>query len=226
MTRVKTCGITCEDDADLCLAAGADALGFVVEYPEPTPWTLTRMRARALVDRVRNAAECVAVVGGDADQVVAWVDAVEPHAVQLHGDELPATVAEIATRLHGSGITVVKAVRIPVGDQQGAAHWLARARQFIDAGAARILIDSRTATKPAGTGVAVARALAREFVARLEVPVVLAGGLTSTAVGEVVRSVRPWAVDVISGIEDDRHRKVPVLVRDFVNAVHEVNAAG
>jgi len=219
MTRVKTCGISSAGDADLCLAAGADALGFVVEYPVPTPWTLTRAQARALVDRVRDVTECVAVVGGDADSVLTWVEAVQPHTVQLHGDESPATVAEIATRLHGSDVAIVKAVRVPVGDRHAAAHWLALAREFIAAGATRILLDSRTASKPAGTGVAVARTLAQEFVARLEVPVVLAGGLTPATVGAVVRSLRPWAVDVISAIEDRAHRKVPARVREFINAV-------
>jgi phosphoribosylanthranilate isomerase len=218
MTIVKACGITSAKDAELCVELGADALGLVVEYPDPVPWTLTRDQARSLADAFRDRAECVAVVGGDAETVIAIVEAVRPQAVQLHRDETPEVVAAVKAAV-GDAVAVVKAVRIPVGDIQGAAHWLAVARSFVDAGADRILLDSKTAARPAGTGVAVDWSVAADVVAGLGgVPVVLAGGLGPANVGEAVRQVRPWAVDAISALEDDAHRKVPDRVAAFVAA--------
>lgn len=225
MTRVKTCGITSRADAALCVELGADALGLVVEYPEPVPWTLTRAEARKLAEAFGEAAECVAVVGGDAATVIGIVEAVRPGAVQLHRDE-PAQVVAAVKAAVGEGIAVVKAVRIPVGDTRPASHWLAVARSFVEAGADRILLDSKTAARPAGTGVAVDWSLATEVVAGLAgTPVVLAGGLAPANVGEAVRQVRPWAVDVISAIEDEHHRKVRERVEAFVAAVKH-GAAG
>ena len=218
MTLVKTCGITTAEDATLCVELGADALGLVVEYPDPVPWTLTRAEARALADRFGDAAECVAVVGGDAETVIGIVEAVRPRAVQLHRDESPEVVAAVKAAV-GGAVAVVKAVRIPVGDTRPAAHWLDVARSFVEAGADRILLDSKTASRPAGTGVAVDWSLAAEVVAGLgAVPVVLAGGLGPGNVGEAVRQVRPWAVDAISALEDERHRKVSDRVAAFVAA--------
>jgi phosphoribosylanthranilate isomerase len=220
--RVKTCGITFHEDAMLCVEAGADALGLVIEYPEPVPWTLTRAQARSLADAFRTRAECVAVVGGDAATIIDIVEAVRPHAVQLHRDESPEVVAAVKDAV-GDVVAVVKAVRIPVGDTQSAAHWLSVAREFVAAGADRILLDSRTATRPAGTGVTVDWSIAAGIVAGLDVPVVLAGGLTPGNVGEATRQVRPWAVDVISAIEDERHRKVRARVEAFVAAAKHLD---
>lgn len=219
MARVKACGITSAEDAALCVELGADALGLVVEYPDPVPWTLTRAEARALADAFGGAAECVAVVGGDAETVIGIVEAVRPQAVQLHRDESLEVVAAVKAAV-GEAVAVVKAVRIPVGDERPAAYWLEVATAFVEAGADRILLDSKTAARPAGTGVAVDWSLAAEVVAELGgVPVVLAGGLGPANVGEAVRQVQPWAVDAISALEDEAHRKVPAHVAAFVAAV-------
>lgn len=218
MTVVKTCGITCAADAELCVALGADALGLVVEYPDPVPWTISAAEARALADAFRSRAECVAVVGGDAAAIIRIVESVRPQAVQLHRDESPAVVAAVKAAV-GEAVAVVKAVRIPVGDTQPASHWLAVARSFVEAGADRILLDSKTVSRPAGTGVAVDWSVAAAVVAGLAgVPVVLAGGLGPLNVAEAVRQVRPWAVDAITALEDERHRKVPAQIAGFVAA--------
>jgi phosphoribosylanthranilate isomerase len=219
--RIKTCGITSEEDLELCAEAGADAVGLVVEYPLPVPWTLSRLRARELSLGAPRHVDRVAVVGGDAATILSLVAAVEPTAVQLHLDEPPETVAAVREGLEGSGVSVVKAVRITAdsGRAAPAEHWLAVARRFVEAGAHRILLDSKTSTRPAGTGVAFDWAIAREVAAGLGAPLSLAGGLTPENVADAVREVRPYEVDVISSLEDERHRKVPERVRAFVAAV-------
>jgi phosphoribosylanthranilate isomerase len=218
-TRVKLCGLTSEADVALCAGAGADALGFVVEYPLPVPWTLGRARAAELMRGVPPFATRVAVVGGDAATVLAIAEATEPDLVQLHLDEDEATVAAVKQGLAGAGTQIVKAIRIRAGAAVPPAEVLATARRFVEAGADAILLDSKTGGRPAGTGMPVDWGLAREVAAGLGAPLVLAGGLTPENVGAAIETVRPHAVDVISALEDDQNRKVPERVRAFLAAV-------
>ena len=102
-----------------------------------------------------------------------------------------------------------------------AGHWLALAREFVAAGADAILLDSKTTARPAGTGQASTGRSRATVVAALDAPVMLAGGLTPGNVGAAVAEVRPYAVDVISAVEDERHRKVRDRVHAFVAAARQ-----
>lgn len=226
MIHVKTCGITSVADAELCIDAGTDALGLVTEYPQPVPWNLTAARARELADRFRAVVECVMVVGGEADAILSLVRAVEPTSVQLHRDEAPETLEAVKHALTGTGTVVVQAVRIPVGHPSPVEDWVAVARRYVDAGADRLLVDSKSATRPAGTGVAVDWSVAAAIVEAVGVPVMLAGGLGPENVAEAIAQVRPWAVDAISSLEDEEHRKIPHRVREFVHAARGVARPG
>ncbi len=97
-------------------------------------------------------------------------------------------------------------------------HWVELARRFIAAGADAILVDSVTADRPAGTGQAVAVDKARAVVESHDRPCILAGGLTPENVAAAIRSVAPYAVDVISAVEDAGHRKVRERVRAFIRS--------
>lgn len=222
MVRVKICGITHEEDVALCVEEGAAALGFVVEYPLPVPWALTRARAAELMHTVPPFVSRVAVVGGDTRAILGICEATRPDAVQLHLDEPETVVAAVAEGLAGTGTRVIKALRIRAGGAEPlvAAHWLGLARRFLDAGADAILLDSKTGDRPAGTGRPFDWQIARGVVAAVG-PVILAGGLTPENVGAAVAEVRPWAVDVISSVEDEEHRKVSLRVRAFVRAARE-----
>lgn len=218
MIRVKLCGLTCEADVALCADAGADALGFVVEYPLPVPWTLDRARAAELMRGVSPFATRVAVVGGDTATLLAIAEATEPDALQLHLDEDEATISAVKDGLAGTGTRIVKAIRIRAGETPPADEVVATARRFVDAGADAILLDSKTEGRAAGTGIPVDWELAREVAAGLGAPLVLAGGLNPENVAGAIETVRPHAVDVISAVEDAEHRKVPERVSAFVAA--------
>src|SRR3954465_2341170 len=99
---VKVCGIAHPDDAAMAVEEGADALGFVVEYPDANPWILSRQRAAELMRTVPPFVTRVAVGGGRAPTIPELVDATEPHALQLHRDETEACVTELAARLAGT----------------------------------------------------------------------------------------------------------------------------
>ena len=212
---VKICGITSAADAEVCARAGADRLGFVVEYPEDVPWNLSASEAGRLMRRVPRGVVRVAVVGGTAGTIVGIVDATGADAVQLHGDEDEDTVAAVAA----TGVPVVKALRADASRAAGdPGEWVAAARRFVTAGAAEILLDSRSTDRPAGTGVAFDRRVAATVVRELDRPVILAGGLSPGNVTDAVARVRPAGVDVISGVEGPGHRKDPALVAAFVAA--------
>ena len=217
--RVKICGITHEDDAALAVEEGADALGFVVEYPDANPWILSRRRAAELMRTVPPFVTRVAVVGGDARTILELVEATEPQALQLHRDETEACVAELAKELAGTGIRLIKALRIDASVPGPPAAALAEtARRFVDAGADAVLVDSVIPGRPAGTGKAVDWELARTVVDTGVAPCILAGGLDPGNVGRAVAAVRPFAVDVITSVEDATHRKVREQVRAFIQA--------
>lgn len=219
MTWVKICGQTTPDE--IAAAAEADAMGFVVEYPADVPWNLTRRAAAALLRLTPPGVERVAIVGDDYDQIVAIVDEVQPDSVQLHADEPIAETARIAAAMHKRGIKVIKALRFDVdtGLSRHGGDPVEVAQQLIDAGVDRLLVDSVSSAKAAGTGTPVNHDTARRIVAASSVPVVLAGGLNPGNVAEVIAQVQPWGVDVISGVEGPGHRKDPELVRQFIAAV-------
>lgn len=216
MTRVKICGMTSAPEVAQAVAAGADRLGFVTEYPQRNPWNMPRARARALMEAVPAGVVRVAVVGGDAAAILGIVRDLAPGMVQIHDDGPAEVVAAVAA----AGVPVVKALRIDVdAPDPDPDEWIALGRAFVAAGATELLVDSKSSARPAGTGVAVDRAFVRRVVDGVGVPVVLAGGLNPGNVAATIRLARPAVVDVISGVEGPGHVKDPALMAAFVAAV-------
>lgn len=226
MTRVKVCGLTNAEDVRLCVDAGADAVGFVVEFPTPVPWNLERKQAAALMALVPPFVARVAVVSGDAASVVALARETGADVLQLHGDETPETVAAVRSTLRGTGVRVIKALRIPRDAPREPGPWLAAGDRFAAAGAAAILLDPQSPERPGGTGLTLDRTLAAAIRSRARWPLILAGGLTAETVAHAIGEVRPYGVDVLTGVEDAEHRKVPASVRAFIAAVHEAQGWG
>ncbi len=223
MVRVKVCGITTEEDARLCVEEGVDTVGFVVEYPVDVPWNLGRQRAAQIMRTVPPFVTRVAVVGGDARTLIEIATATQPHVLQLHRDEPEPTVQTLARELAGTGVQLVKVLRVDPETDAGmmGQHWRAMADRFVEAGASAILVDSRSRQRPAGTGRTVDWEIVRTIASDARYPVIVAGGLTPENVAKAIERVRPYAVDVISGVEDAAHRKVRERVRAFVRAVRE-----
>jgi phosphoribosylanthranilate isomerase len=210
MTQVKICGLTSLQDALIAAEAGADLLGFIF-YP-PSPRAVTPDRAREIAESVRNAGFAVWMVGvfvdDSPDGVRRTVSLCGLDYAQLHGAESPRTVAELID----SGIAIIKAFRVRDGFSP---HEMACYR------ATAYLLDAYVAGQPGGT--------ARTFDWQLAVqaashfPVLLAGGLMPGNVAQAVRTVRPWGVDVASGVETAPGRKDPDRVRRFVDAVRRTD---
>ena len=221
MARVKICGLMSESDVEMAVSAGADSLGFVTEYPVPVPWNISRARSAELVASAPPFVTTTSVVGGRVDDMVAIAQAVRPHFLQLHGDETLEEVRAVCEALAGTGIRVLKALRINVETGQA----LFAIKNPADAcaslqrsGISGLVLDSKTSSRPAGTGVPLNWSSLRGLSKGLHLPVILAGGLTPGNVRMAIEMVRPFAVDVISGVERETGVKDSQLMRDFVKA--------
>jgi len=224
VTRVKICGVTRAEDIRLCVEAGAHALGFVVEYPLPVPWNLDRMEARDLMRRVPPCIARVAVVGDDPGTIVALAEALNPHAIQLHGSEPLLATAKIVAELKRRRVPVIKALRFNAETGKTSPSCedpLKAARLIEETGVDALLLDSVSDRKPAGTGKSIDWGIARAIRESVGIPIVLAGGLHAGNVGTAISAVRPYAVDVISGVEHPVGRKDPEKMRAFFEAVSQ-----
>jgi phosphoribosylanthranilate isomerase len=207
MVRVKICGITKLEDAKLAAELGAHAIG--LNFHAQSPRSITPAAAAELVDRLPPFISAVGVfVNWEAEPVVTLCRALHLSIAQLHGDESPAVVDTVAEQLQ-----VVKALRVGQGTPPPA---YAKYRS-----SAGFLIDASQPGQYGGTGTTANWHLARTIAQSHRV--ILAGGLSPENVGEAIRVVRPYAVDVASGVESRPGRKDPAKLRAFFDAVAKAN---
>lgn len=204
LTRVKICGLMSADDIELCARHDVNAVGFVVEYPIDVPWNIPRQRARELLSLVPPYIARVIVVGGSTEDILAITDFVEPDAVQIHHDETLEQTRDIVAALATKNIHVIKVIRLQARSEvsdEDVGRCMAACERFVETGISALLLDSRTSAMPAGTGVPFDWRIARQIREAVRVPLILAGGLNAENVRQAVQMVRPFGVDVISGVE-------------------------
>ena len=203
-TRVKICGITRAEDAQAAVAAGADAIGLVF-YPR-SPRLLTLERARELRRTLPPFVTAVALlVNPSRDEVLAVLERVRPEMLQFHGDESPDFCAQFHT-------PYLKACRVTQG-----VDLLEYLRPY--SGAAGWLLDSHVDAY-GGVGESFDWSLVPAERGR---PIVLSGGLTRENVREAIRRVRPWAVDVSSGVESAKGIKDAARIAAFIAEVRDAD---
>jgi phosphoribosylanthranilate isomerase len=204
-TRVKICGVTRAEDARAAAQAGADAIGLNF-YPQSSR-CVEIAQARAVRGVLPPFVSAVAVfVDPQADEVRRVVDAVQPEMLQFHGDEPAQFCASF-------GLPYIKACRVRAG-----VDLLEFLRPY--ASAAGWLFDAYVEGYGGG-GQAFDWTLMPTQLAR---PVILSGGLTPDNVGEAVRRVKPWAVDVSSGVESAKGIKDAERVRRFIQEVRRADS--
>jgi len=214
--RVKVCGLTREADVAAAVAAGADALGVIVDVPVDTPREVPAERAAALLSDVPPFVTTVLVTMAESPARIRDLhDRVGADAVQVHGDVDAESVASLAGTLDAA---VVKTVHAADPD----------AARAYDGVADALLVDSADAAGGGGTGRTHDWKATRALASDLDSPVVLAGGLTPANVAAAVRTVEPYAVDVASGVEAEGgvkdHDAVRTFVREATRARGEVSA--
>jgi phosphoribosylanthranilate isomerase len=212
-TRIKICGLTREADVDDAIDAGADALGFVL-YPK-SPRHVALVRAAELVARLPPFVTPVLLFVNASPAEVRLASETLPQALlQFHGDETPA-------QCEAAGRPYIRAARMGAPGAAAAAgpgfDLLDFAAQFASAQA--LLLDAHVESY-GGAGKVFDWSLIPPSV---PLPVVLSGGLNPANVTDGVLSVRPWAVDVSSGVEIGKGLKSGPLMRRFCKAVHEAD---
>jgi phosphoribosylanthranilate isomerase len=200
--KIKVCGITSPDDASGCVALGVDWLG--LNFVPSSPRCIGPAIAQAIRDTVRGRAELVGVVADlDEDQINALRRSVGLDRIQLHGNETP----ELCRRLAPYAF---KAIRV------GDAADVAEAARY----PGLLLVDAKVAGALGGTGKQVDLSLVVPLVRTRKV--LLAGGLNPTNVAVALRTLKPWGVDVASGVERSPRVKDLDKVRAFVEQVRGV----
>ena len=202
MTLVKICGITTLADAMVAVEAGADALGF--NFYRPSPRYIRPENAREIIDRLPESILKVGVfVNEDVESVARIATEANLSAVQLHGDESPEYCHELA------GQYVIKVFR--AGDGVDVETY----------GVDAIMLDTKDDLLRGGTGRVFDWSIAQRTNDSTP-KLFLAGGLSPENVAEAITTVRPYAVDACSSLEESPGRKDHTRVRAFVKAVRSV----
>ncbi|HQQ62319.1 MAG TPA: phosphoribosylanthranilate isomerase [Pseudomonadales bacterium] len=203
-TRTKICGLTSVADAQVAVQAGADAIGLVF-YPK-SPRCITTQQAAAIA---RACGPFVTVVGlfvdASAEAVSEVLRKVPLHVLQFHGNESPAFCASFQRPF-------IKAIRMAEG-----VDVLALDAAFADAGALGLLLDSYSPAAPGGTGETFGW---ERIPAGRRLPLILAGGLSPDNVVDAIARVKPYAVDVSSGVENAPGQKDSARITAFIRAAH------
>jgi len=211
---IKICGNTSLADARLAVDAGADAVGFVFA---PSPRHVTVSEVAAIVRHLPETVEKIGVfVDAGFEDIYTTVRSCGLTGVQLHFDAAAGLPAKIHERL-GSRLRILRVVHFEAGAAARISEQIAEhARNpHVDG----VLVDSRTAKAVGGTGVAFNWAAAGKTVFRDdagELKLIAAGGLTPGNVANAIATLKPWGVDVVSGVEAAPGRKDPEKVREFV----------
>jgi phosphoribosylanthranilate isomerase len=204
-TAVKICGLTRVDHALAAARFGAHAIGVVLYRNSPR--FVTHEQARRIVEAVPPFVTTVALmVNPSAKEVQAAIEQVRPALLQFHGDEPPEFCA-------GFSVPYIKALRVsPETDL------LQYARTY--ASAKGLLLDTFVEGARGGTGAVFDWSL---IPRELPLPLILAGGLNPDNVSEAIRQVRPWAVDVSSGVEVEKGIKDAALIAAFIRGVKDAD---
>ncbi len=203
-TRVKICGFTRPEDALFAARAGVDAIGLV--FYQPSPRNVSIKTARDIVSRLPAFVTVVALfVNADETFIRDVLAEVPVDCLQFHGDETPEQCRKYAR-------PYIKAIRMRedllLADIE---------KQFSDASA--LLLDTYHPGVQGGSG----EAFNWEWIPeRRSLPIILAGGLTVDNAAQAVKTVRPYALDVSSGVEQAKGIKDPEKIAAFINHTNQV----
>lgn len=203
MILVKICGITNWPDASAACDAGANMLGF--NFYDKSLRCISTVEAATMRAKLPSGVQAVGLFVNAKPAEIASLHAfVRFTAAQLHGDETPAIVSEVSRT-----VPVIKAFRV------AADFPLSTLDKYLDAFA--FLLDGSRAGQFGGTGTNADWNVARRATAAHRI--ILAGGLTPENVGAAIRSVRPYAVDVASGVESKPGKKDHARLKEFIEEV-------
>ncbi|ELY67267.1 phosphoribosylanthranilate isomerase [Natrinema versiforme] len=205
MTRVKVCGLTTEADLEAAIDAGADAVGIICDVSVDTPREVSVERAATLAAATPPFVTSVLVTMPESPEAaIELAEEIEPDALQIHSDMRVGDLAYLRAKLETDLLLAVDADDATTAETYD---------DIVDA----LIVDTPGDDGGGGTGRTHDWDQTRMAAADLESPLVLAGGLTPDNVGDAVRTVDPFAVDVASGVEKRGGVKDADAVRSFVD---------
>jgi phosphoribosylanthranilate isomerase len=213
MFQIKICGIATAEDAQMVVAAGADAVGLNF-YPASRRYLRPEVADAIVGELPPHVVKVGVFVNSSVDEVRTAADRFRLDMVQLHGDEPPEVIAEL------KGLKVIRALRCNSSLNE-AISYLEKCEvkgRLPDA----VLIDAYDPAQYGGTGKTVDWSLfAASRKPLVDLPLVLAGGLTAANVKAAIEATMPSAVDTASGVEGSPGRKSPEKVAAFIRAARE-----
>ncbi|MCS4541813.1 MAG: phosphoribosylanthranilate isomerase [Euryarchaeota archaeon] len=213
MVKVKICGVTTSADAKSAIDAGADYIGMIVEVPVQSPRKISLQKAKLIASQI-NFNIIAVIMPKTPDDAIKIANELNPFALQLHGKETLRNVKILRNSLPNT--MLIKT--LPVSNSVSSSDLIKTAARYIDSGVDAILLDTYVGNKPGGTGQTHNWEISREVRRALSIPVILAGGLTPENVAKAVKIVKPFAVDVASGVERFPGQKDPNKMKYFVKA--------
>jgi phosphoribosylanthranilate isomerase len=224
VTWVKICGITNIEDALMAVEAGADALGFV--FYQNSPRNIDPRVAQNIVAQLPQDLETVGVFVEQSDkQIHETAEEVGLSAVQLHRYEIPGSRLKTVVNSHPRKLFLAVSAAT-LFDRKSSLGGLDISPEIkSDIGA--IFLESGSLEQPGGTGrtfdwnraAVIASSISKDF------NLVVAGGLHADNVAEAIQILKPWGVDVSSGVESKPGQKDPAKIRAFINRVRETDKA-
>jgi phosphoribosylanthranilate isomerase len=217
MTWVKICGMTNLEDALIAAEAGAGAVGFV--FYEKSPRNVSVQAARSIVAKLPADIEKVGVfVNKDEETLCEAADRIGLTSIQMHGDNEDPHVADLVVEKRPK-LKVIAAISM---SRQNPDNW---AMMWMPDVVHAFLVDSGNPMKHGGTGAVFNWQASAHVVETIkkQANVAVAGGLTAENVTKAIAILKPWGVDVVSGVEAIPGKKDPDKVRAFVKAVRDAD---
>lgn len=216
---IKICGITSLEDAQLAVLAGADAIGFVFAA---SPRRITPRAVREITKELPSSIEKIGVfVDAPTDEIIAACETARLTGVQLHGESSADQAANLRVQLKETRLRVVEVVHYAGDSTVFALRLRALSSQpAADPDRSAVLVDAQMAGKLGGTGVPFDWRAAQDSFLQHSAPLrlIVAGGLHPKNVRHAIQMLRPWGVDVSSGVEAAPGRKDHALVTEFIRA--------
>lgn len=217
-TYVKICGITGIPDAEAAALAGADFIGIILDIPE-SPRSVSLDKARQIISASRIPA--VVLMEKSVTAALEAITSLHPHAVQLIGNTVPEDIVRLKTQ---TGCRIFKTVSIPgPGSKSGSAPSVAeQINRYKKAGTDAIILDTLVPQKKGGTGQVCDWDMAEALNRSCGLPLFLAGGIRPDNVRDAVIKVRPYGVDLSSGVEKAPGKKDFIKMTELVNNVRTI----
>ena len=207
--KIKICGITCREDAHAAQAGGADYIGIIVNIADSRR-SVTLQKA---ADISISLPATVLLMEAPVETIKTAVHRIRPHAVQLIG---PFSVEDINTLKRETNVEIWKSIHVPRPGQNVSQELKQQLKELHHAGIDALVLDTLVPGHKGGTGQTCDWNTAARIVESVEIPVFLAGGLTPENVAQAIGMVKPFGVDVSSGVENSPGNKNLEKVTRFI----------